>query len=100
MQNRKEVEISNLRVLQCYGGMCVILLAAYILEYLKGQRSFGFLSVFCGFLAVPFIISCLFYIKQKSSYYMKELMLIGYAIFYSFILFTSGNFLPRFLLFP
>lgn len=100
MQIKKEIEISNLRVLQCYGGMCAVLFFAYMLEFFKGARTLGYLFLFSCFLIVPYVITILIYIKQKSSYKIKELMLIGYSVFYSFILYTTENLFTSVFIIP
>ena len=42
-----EKQLVNQRFLVCYGSVIGILLLAYIGEYIKGNRTPGYLAVFC-----------------------------------------------------
>lgn len=91
MNSKSELSFSNLRVLQCYTGTNIVLLTAYVLEYLKGTRSLQYLCIFSIFLSLPLITCCFFYFKNKESRQIKYIILIGFSVFYTFILFTTNN---------
>ena len=67
------------------------MLTAYVIEYFKGARTLKYLGVFNLFLTLPLIICYLFYRKDRESKQIKYIVLVGFSIFYTFILFTTSN---------
>lgn len=85
------VEYSNKRVLQCYFAICITLFTAYLLEFLKGDRSLLYLGIFSLFLTLPLTISLFLFKTHRDSGHIKYFIMIGFLMFYSFILFTTSN---------
>lgn len=92
-QNFNEMEYLNKRFLNCYEIIAGILFAAYMLELVKGNRTAGYIAVFCAFLLIPLIVTILIYMKNKSSKLVKYFGLFGYEILYAFVLLTSVSIL-------
>lgn len=88
-----EMEYLNKRFLNCYEIIAGILFAAYMVELVKGNRTPGYIAVFCAFLLIPLIITILVYVKNKSSKAVKYFGLFGYEILYAFVLLTSVSIL-------
>ena len=90
MQNNvNEKQMANLKMLQGYGGIAVILAIAYIIELIKGSRDVPYLIIFFILLLLPFGISCGLYGKNKENQKIRWILCVGYGIFYAFILWTS-----------
>ncbi len=72
--------------------LCIILSLAYAIEILKGLRSISYYCTFLGFLWIPFIAGqFLLKVKGGDTPYYKNVIAIGYSIFYAFALFTSKS---------
>lgn len=89
----EEKEYLNKRFLNCYEIIVGVLFVAYILELVKGNRTLGYMAVFCAILLIPLVISILIYKKDKSSPLIKYIGVFGYGILYIFVLFTSVSML-------
>ena len=88
-----EMEYLNKRFLNCYEIIAGILFAAYMVELIKGNRTSGYIAVFCAFLLIPLAITIFAYMKDKSSKAVKYLGVFGYEILYAFVLLTSVSIL-------
>lgn len=89
----QENEYMNKRFLNCYGIIVGVLFVAYVLELVKGNRTLGYMAVFCAILFIPLIISILIYKKNKGSSLIKYFGFFGYEILYAFVLLTSVSIL-------
>lgn len=85
----EEKEFLNKRFLDCFAIIAVGLFAAYIFEFIKGDRTLGYILIFSAILWIPFIISSLIFKKNKSSRAVKYVGVFGYEILYVFVLLTS-----------
>jgi len=65
------------------------LLIGYIIEYLKGARSFIFVLTFFGVMLFPLVIATVIFIKNRSDETIKFITLIGYFILYIFVIFST-----------
>lgn len=83
----------NRRFLDCHGIIAGVLIAAYLVELAKGNRTPGYIAVFCVILLVPFIGCVLLYRKNKESGKIKYLGVFGYGVLYAFVLLTSTSIL-------
>lgn len=81
----------NKVLLSGWGVIDAILLIAYMLEFIKGERSIGYFIVFilCG--GIPYVIGQVVYRKNKESNLVKYITAYGYAIFYTFVLLTGDT---------
>ena len=91
--NFNELQYSNKRFLNCYEIIAGILFAAYMLELVKGNRTPGYIAVFCAFLLLPLMVTIFVYMKDKNSKMVKYFGLFGYEILYAFVLLTSVSIL-------
>lgn len=89
----QEKEYLNKRFLNCYGIIAGVLFVAYVLELVKGNRTLGYMAVFCAVLLIPLILSFLVYKKDKESSLVKYIGVFGYEILYAFVLLTSVSIL-------
>ena len=87
-----EKQLVNQRFLVCYGSVIGILLLAYIGEYIKGNRTPGYLAVFCTIMMIPFLACMiLYFVKNKESAAIKYIGMGGYLILYAYAMFTSDS---------
>ena len=87
--SRKQAE--NKMMLRIFGSICGVLMIAYIIEIVKGNRGIGYTALFFTLLLTPFIVSLVYYIKNPESKNIKRAALFGYLIFYAFSLLTSAT---------
>lgn len=71
--------------------MDVILALAYVIEVLKGSRTIGSYLIVLLFCMVPMISTCLTYLKKKDAIAIRYIVSIGFALLYSYIMFTSST---------
>ncbi len=87
----KEVARSNRLVSVCVSVECVIIVFAYIMEYVKKARtlaySAGIAVAFATFAATIWVI----YSRKKDSDKIKYVVGIGFPILYAVVLFTTEN---------
>ena len=57
----------NRRFLDSYGIIAAVLVAAYIVELVKGSRTLGYIAVFGLILLIPFAGCILLYRKDRES---------------------------------
>lgn len=84
-----EKSMSNAASVLCYTIINVILIACYIIEVVKGSRTIGYLTVFCLLALIPMILTYFLYLKNRESEAIKYVIMIGFGIFYLFIIFTT-----------
>lgn len=81
--------------------IAIVLTLSYALELVKGARTVGYYIVFLCLLWIPFAIGMIVLkLNGISSKYYKEVISIGYGIFYAFVMFTSSNILTFSFIFP
>lgn len=91
--NLNEKSYVNKKLLQCYLIISMVLLAAYIMELVKGNRTAGYVFVFSIILIVPVIMAVFAYKKNAESKMVRSIIAIGYGILYAFALWTSVSIL-------
>ena len=74
-----------------YAVVSVILTLAYVMEYVKGAKTFTYLLVFLLIVYTPGLINLLVLRKNSESLRSKYIISIGYLIWYIFILNTSDK---------
>lgn len=72
-----------------YATLTTILLIAYIIEIVKGNRTIIYFATFTAFLLIPFIISSIIYFINKSHKKYPIYAVLGYLVFYGFCLITA-----------
>ena len=81
----------NKTLLAGWATVVLILLLAYTLEFVKGERTLGYFIVFILFGGVPFLIAQLMYRVDRESAALKYVVAYGYAAFYLFVLLTGDT---------
>ena len=69
--------------------MAIALIVAYAIEYFKGERTLGYVSIFSLIVAVPVIISCILYKKKPDDDNLCYYFTVGFFLMYLFCLFTG-----------
>ena len=64
---------------------------AYILEFVKGNRTLGYSIIVTILNLVPTIICILIYLKDKTSLSIRYFFGVGFSILYSYILLTANT---------
>ena len=92
MKQKKMPELHriNKAVLVQYAILTIILLAAYILEFVKGSRSLPYTLIFIFFDLVPFVLFVITYRKNPESTKLKYILNIGFSLLYAFVLITAA----------
>lgn len=85
-----ELHRINKAVLIQYAILTIILLAAYILEFVKGSRSLPYTLIFMFFDLVPFLLFASIYKKDPESTKLKYILSIGFSLLYAFVLITAA----------
>lgn len=82
---------ANMMFVTGYLALCIIFTIAYGIEFIKGARSIGY-TIFTFVLAwIPWIFSYFVYKNKNDSKLIRELVPVGYAVFYTFALITSSS---------
>lgn len=69
--------------------MSIFLTIGYTLEFVRGNRDFGYVIIFLTIVIIGMGILLVTYFKDKTSQAVKIISLISYFIIYIFVLFTS-----------
>lgn len=85
----KEKVFTNKKLLWCYGVISAVLFFAYLLELVKGNRTAGYIAVFCAILLIPLAVDILVYRNNPESELVRKIATYGYGLLYAFVLWTS-----------
>lgn len=85
-----EMHQINYAVLIEYGVLTLILLAAYILEFVKGSRTLTYTLAFAALDLGPFLAYALIFRKNKTAVSLKYILSIGFSVLYAFVLLTAA----------
>ena len=80
----------NSAALKTYGAITIVLMLAYILEYLKGSRTLAYTLIFALLNLGPYIAFVICYVRDRKSSYSKYILSIGFSVLYSFVLLTAA----------
>ena len=72
-----------------YWVLSIVLLLAYALEGIKGNREVSYLLIFALLNVIPLAVFQFLYMRDKESERLRYVYLIGYNILYIFVLFTG-----------
>ena len=89
--SRSDINMSNFVSIISYTIINVILIACYIIEVVKGSRTIGYFAVFCILALLPMVLAYIAYLRNKDSNVVKYLIMVGFGIFYLFIIFTTTS---------
>jgi len=98
--NFSEKKYVNRITTTCYTIINAVLLMAYVLELVKGQRTIGYFAIVLAFTVIPTALCWLFYKKNPNGDMCKHVMGYSYGAFYLFILFTSDGSMTYVYAFP
>ncbi len=85
-----EVHRINSAVLLAYSIITFALLIAYVLEFLKGDRSFAYTAIFLLLDITPYLSFLFLYRKNKTSHNAKYILSVGFSILYTYVLLTAA----------
>lgn len=68
-----------------------LILAAYLLEVIKGERTIGYYSVLAVLILIPIIIAWLSYKANPESDACRYIAVLGYITMYTMVLFTGDT---------
>lgn len=72
--------------------IAVVLTTAYTIEVIKGGRTVLYYCTFMAFTWVPFLFGVIaLKIKGADWFFYREVIIIGYGIFYCYVLFTADT---------
>lgn len=69
----------------------LIIAAAYLAEGLKGSRTWGYVGIVVLLALIPIVLSWFFYSRDTESQIVKHCVAVGYAVLYTYVLFTGAN---------
>lgn len=95
-----EMTIAN-RV-NCIALTCIITIicAAYTLEIVKGNRTAAYVIITYVLACIPTLLCWVLYTRKRDTTMIKHVVSYGYAILYTFLLFTAQNELVFTYVFP
>ena len=68
-----------------------IIFVAYLMEGVKGNRTWGYIAMVVLMIVVNIVLIWTAYKRNPASPAIKHLIAFGYAVFYTFLLFTAAN---------
>ncbi len=74
--------------------MNFVLVAAYLLEVLKGARTIQTYAVIASLCIIPCILSAIVYWRKKEAYSIRYIMGIGFSLLYGYVMFTTISDVP------
>ncbi len=80
----------NQSVMVTYSVMTFILLFAYVLEFIKGDRSLPYTIIFAVLNMVPWIMCLTAFMKNKATKTLKYVLSVGFSVLYAFVLLTAA----------
>ncbi len=90
LKKMHEMHRINAASIMAYTILTVILLVAYVLEFVKGSRTLGYTVIFAILDLVPYFICLAIYKKDKESNGVKYIFSIGFSVLYVFVLLTAA----------
>ena len=71
--------------------MNLVLVAAYLIEVLKGARSMASYAVIAALCIVPCILATIVFLRKKEAYSIRYIMGIGFSLLYGYVMFTADS---------
>ena len=91
MNKNNEIKDINKLAFLLYSIVGAILVVAYGLEILKGQRTVTYVVTFCSFVIIPIILYLINYKRNPNSKYNQYFLTVGYLVMYLFALLTTNT---------
>ena len=98
--NFSEKEYVNRKAIFGHTVVSAVLLAAYILEFVKGARTLGYTIISAILFIFPIVAERILFAKDKESVAIRRVMSIGYVVMYLFAIFTTNSELTYTYIFP
>ncbi|MDO5155907.1 MAG: diguanylate cyclase, partial [Eubacteriales bacterium] len=89
MTGNDEIRRINKTLLTSWMVIILILLVAYSIEVVKGERTLEYIIQFGLIMIIPFIITMFIYQKNRSWEYLCYVVVVGYTFMYTFVMFTG-----------
>ena len=86
-----DMQRCNKTVISAYAIITIALIAAYLIEVIKGSRTIGYYAIFCLLAIVPFVACFVMYKRDREAERMKYVCAMGFSVFYWFIIFTTTS---------
>ena len=90
-ENDYELAKANAVAMNCHFLVCSIMSVAYFVEFLKGDRTLLYVLVTIVLAMAPVAGEFISYKKMHDTKMIKHFVGIGYAILYTFVMFTTNN---------
>ena len=92
---------ANKKAMSIWLTVCIALSGAYLLEVVKGSRTVAYYAAFIVICWIPVVIGFLVLkIKGMATGIFKEVIAVGYGLFYLFVLMTTTSMLPVMYILP
>ena len=90
---RKSTEISrsNLWGTTCHTAEALILALAYVLEFVKHQKTLGYVCVIIAIGLISPVMEIILYRKDPENKWIKHLIGVGFIVYYAAICLTTDN---------
>ena len=72
---------------------CIVIAIAYIMEYVKGARSLGYVLLTIAIGLIGPVLGIIAYRKKPDASAIRHIVAYSFAVFYTFILLTTNNLL-------
>lgn len=89
--NNSEMIRINKTLLISWMAIIIILLVAYSIEVIKGERTIEYIIKFGLVMLIPFLTTVFVYQKNKSWEKLGYVVVVGYSFMYTFVMFTGAT---------
>lgn len=90
MRDKEKARINKIAII-CHSIIDLVLLAAYLLEWMKGSKSAGYFMIIAAFTILPVLAEIIIFRINKSSNVIHHIMGVCYSAMYIFIMFTTPS---------
>lgn len=90
-ENDYELAKENAVAMNCHCLVCSIISVAYFVEFLKGDRTLLYVLVTIILAMTPVAGEFISYKKSHDTKMIKHFVAIGFAVLYTFVMFTTNN---------
>ena len=90
-ENNYELAEANAVAMNCHCLVCSIISVAYFVEFLKGDRTLLYVLVTIILAMTPVAGEFISYKKSHDTKMIKHFVAIGFAVLYTFVMFTTNN---------
>lgn len=86
-----DMEVTNRAATICHSIESLFLVAAYVLELMKGARGIPYVVMICALAVAPNILELIFFKHNPDTPMIRHCVGYGFALFYTIALFTTNN---------